>query len=790
MSNPFLTKLLNQQAASGSAASSARRALQAGKKAKTDPSNSNDRQAFAKLLDTREKAVSREIASREDADRATASAMQARDDKAVLTNRKLHKEHSNDLIAKQLATRTSAAKQLTAKRLASETAEKKSQNSRDEARRASAQLGRTEETTHRPVEVGSQTVAEASIFAILSGDLQGITPETLVDKLSKNQFFNDALAADDVSSFLDQPVTVKSLLTSVGVSTDVQEQIVSGGVSLEAKMTPRQLMASLGADSERIATELLVIKESLPIDGLQPWLDRAAAINRMNSANFGTDKINLQHSQDSQFGNGIESLSGTFESSYLDRTGIREPLSPVDANQQIQTSFSEASTSPNLAGAKTIAGQAGRSTPVDQVTAVQSQEETLRDLAFRAGQGSHGQQTNGPGEVSNSGRSASQPTANAATHDAYRHMAHRFDRSPGSDVHRSFGALGTAQHAGQQAVAAGGSGGSTLEALLGRQLDTSVGKVMTEGSRQVLVGQPNGSSDAIEDGESQWSLGPNTSGTQGSPGGAAINQKLATGAQPNELNFVGDGDTSAVGKNLSLVKGGAEADATFGKERHDGSSGNDGSQGGSQDSEHSGRQTINQTLLQLGDEKQLAKASAFEGLTGVSNQNQMSSEPTTAARVALVERLTEQATYLSRQGGGTVKLDLSSAELGAMEVAVQVEGDRIDLRMLTTSNSVKDLMAAELTKLREALSVQGLQLGQVEVGLEGREETVSRQDTLSGFNHQGFNQQGHDEGGQTPRSPLHEFLRDTASHLAKPPIAIPTWNVPAINTTGQLAIRA
>ena len=815
MSNPFLTKLLSQQAASGQAASSARRDLGAGKAKVAGRSTDGGSQAFEKLLHDRHLKI-----ELENADRATASSLQAANKRAILADRKQNKELGKDLVAKQLEARRSATQQLadeTAKNKAAENkaAEKKHRADQAEAQRASEQLLSTE-YTHRDVhDDTTATPNKGSILAILSGDLQGLGPETLVDKLSKNKFLNDALAAEDIRSFLDEPVPVGSLLTSVGVSKAVQEQIVGGGVSLEATMTPRQLMASLGVDSERVATELTLMKESLPIDGLQPWLDRAAAINRMNLAN--SDSVD-RYSQDSLSGQQTPTPHNhTSSATYLDRGVLGQNAEQMVPGQQSLASEGEPSkdSSPKAAVQSQFmeAGTVGprdRSHQEAPVMGVDPQAAAPREMVLPASQGRNGVQTGGMGEAATLNSNSSQPTVTAATHDAYRHMAQRFDQSPGSEVYRS------TETSGDQALAAPDLAntekssippslatkgeGSTLEALLGRQLGNSVSNEQGGATGQVLIRQSGSEKGESRTDEPQLAFGPNALGSSEASSGGTAKQKTASGVVPTNLNTLPNGATAAEGGNLSPIAGTTEADPNLGDGRQESDSGSAADQGDGHNPnrENSGTGSINRTLFDLGDEKQLAKASTFESLTGVSNQGQIDGDETSiAARVALVERLTEQATFLSRQGGGTIKLDLSSAELGAMEVAVQVDGDRIDLRMLTTSNSVKDLMAAELVKLREALSVQGLQLGQVEVGLEGREETVARQDTqdtLAGFNEQGFSQQGHssnhNEADRSPVAPLDEYLRNAANRLAKPPTSLPAWNVPAINTTGQLAIRA
>jgi flagellar hook-length control protein FliK len=86
-----------------------------------------------------------------------------------------------------------------------------------------------------------------------------------------------------------------------------------------------------------------------------------------------------------------------------------------------------------------------------------------------------------------------------------------------------------------------------------------------------------------------------------------------------------------------------------------------------------------------------------------------------------MQRVVNHATMMAKQGGGTVRLDLSSPEFGPLQLALNMSKDKIDVRVLTGSDRARDAIVADLNQLKGALAVQNVQLGKVEVGIGGRQ---------------------------------------------------------------------
>lgn len=79
----------------------------------------------------------------------------------------------------------------------------------------------------------------------------------------------------------------------------------------------------------------------------------------------------------------------------------------------------------------------------------------------------------------------------------------------------------------------------------------------------------------------------------------------------------------------------------------------------------------------------------------------------------------DKAEMLVKDGGGSMKIDMSSEELGKLDLAVDVQGDKVDLRIIASSEKVKEILTQDIPKLREALNNQNLELKNVEISQQG-----------------------------------------------------------------------
>jgi hypothetical protein len=95
-------------------------------------------------------------------------------------------------------------------------------------------------------------------------------------------------------------------------------------------------------------------------------------------------------------------------------------------------------------------------------------------------------------------------------------------------------------------------------------------------------------------------------------------------------------------------------------------------------------------------------------------------------RAELLQKLVDKAQMVIKEGGGSVRIDLGSPEMGRLELAVNLNQDRVDVKILTASEHVREMLNREMPRLRESLAVQNLNLGSVEVGVGGGQHQFSQ----------------------------------------------------------------
>ncbi|RYZ52366.1 MAG: flagellar hook-length control protein FliK, partial [Proteobacteria bacterium] len=79
----------------------------------------------------------------------------------------------------------------------------------------------------------------------------------------------------------------------------------------------------------------------------------------------------------------------------------------------------------------------------------------------------------------------------------------------------------------------------------------------------------------------------------------------------------------------------------------------------------------------------------------------------------------DNASMLVKEGGGAMRIDIGNKELGAIDLAVEVKDNQVDIKIVAASAHAREILATELPKLKESLQNQNLNLSKVEIGLNG-----------------------------------------------------------------------
>lgn len=109
---------------------------------------------------------------------------------------------------------------------------------------------------------------------------------------------------------------------------------------------------------------------------------------------------------------------------------------------------------------------------------------------------------------------------------------------------------------------------------------------------------------------------------------------------------------------------------------------------------------------------------------------EIQAEPKVKARENLRNVVFERAHMMLKDGGGSIRLDLGTMNLGRIDLALDINQDTLRLRITADSDKAREMLTQELPALRQALLDQSLDLKTVEIGLRSQEQwSQSQQDS-------------------------------------------------------------
>ncbi|MCX6127361.1 MAG: flagellar hook-length control protein FliK, partial [Proteobacteria bacterium] len=79
-------------------------------------------------------------------------------------------------------------------------------------------------------------------------------------------------------------------------------------------------------------------------------------------------------------------------------------------------------------------------------------------------------------------------------------------------------------------------------------------------------------------------------------------------------------------------------------------------------------------------------------------------------------KILQHASLLLKDGGGSMRMDIHTPNLGKIDLAINLNNNQLDVRILTASDQSRDMINRELTGLRDGLGQQGISLRTVEIG--------------------------------------------------------------------------
>ncbi len=163
-----------------------------------------------------------------------------------------------------------------------------------------------------------------------------------------------------------------------------------------------------------------------------------------------------------------------------------------------------------------------------------------------------------------------------------------------------------------------------------------------------------------------------------------------------------------------------------------------------------GRENLDQQAFSGGSEQQ----SSHSELLGIKSESSIkptdeifakqvdststNQAPEKSRSESMQSQILHNATMMLKKGGGSMRMDVDSAAMGKIDLAINLANNQLDVRIVSLNDQVRDMIGKELSGLRDGLSQQGISLRTVEVG------------TSNQFSNNSWSGQGNQGQGQQP----------------------------------------
>jgi len=597
------------------------------------------------------------------------------------------------------------------------------------------------QTVKKAAEATKDAIAAAPGVAFISGRLDAMDPAQIPTIVADTPFLNQALVQDDIGQFMAQPTSILNLVRNLGLPVTLITEVQKLGIEPDQMMAPADFLKAIGVDPQQVAAELNQLKGNLLTEGMLPYLNRAQALtpkmpkttdnapikavaSKLPLEAMNLDNLNLT----TQFSNewAPTSIVGQFNDFNKDRPVIDEMsfqaaalmnAANLIAGQQAQTALPIPITD--------LKEQGTGSTPMIKIEGPKLETAVIANLVRQL----NGQDlAEDPGVALAEMQMAAQ--SGAAQLGTPSLSADRFAQISAEprdgivldqplELPRDWRPEAIVSDAPAALKRATFDAFATMGDQL-KGMDTvrfDVAKMATQAADKSAI------ENAILYGiKSPQSLAGQSIGNLG----ATLSQ-LSFADKPNGPDVAKDLLVTITGNKDHSIPASTIKDplqSTIGnvalQNRGDSSSRQENGSSNNQSQNQAGQEnSIGDVQPARNQSQPLRTQQGSSAFTQRTEQAEAGLSP--QQRTQIMQKVLNHATMMVKEGGGTVRLDLGSSELGSLQMAINMNRDQVDMRVITSSDRVREVMMAELNQLKNALSVQNVRLGNVEVGVSGRQ---------------------------------------------------------------------
>lgn len=545
-----------------------------------------------------------------------------------------------------------------------------------------------------------------AILAFITGRLDKLEPDTLPALLADSQLIKQVLGSGDVAKFMESPQSINDLANLLELDQGLLSKAARDGLNPSDLVKPKEFIKALGIDPGQVASELTILQQKLPVEGVASYIDRARALAAVknkselipNTAEMPTTKAGQKR---------IQQATPSLESTVPSQTS-EEPANHIDrglasmfmSGAAVQASRPAASDirQPDAMRSASLGAVSTNSSSISDGGIIMTSVKKLNPDVITS---------NDPGQplldafhsginpmavgigpslniddvdaISSDGPVISEPVISEPDLQLNVSQADPFAMSSSEIDQRSSTRI---EFAGNGLHAR-----SLEEILLDRNVNLSIQNKQTDQVQFESNEIPLRTSDVTDI------------------------EQIKT---PNiELADTAEASTPLTDSSLGVSLGGAEQSFR---------------DGGGSFSER-GEESLSDIATSMD-----AKVSSNKD-SSVSFSSKLTAPAAGQPRETLAQRILGQAEIMFKSGGGSMRMDVEAPGIGKVDVAINLNNNQLDVRIITASDQARDIITREVAGLRDGLTQQGLNLRGLEVGKAG--ESSSRNFAGQGGQHFG-----------------------------------------------------
>lgn len=560
---------------------------------------------------------------------------------------------------------------------------------------------------------GVSAASRSEALALISGEFSGLNVKEVPALISQNPFVANALATEP-GTYLNQSFTIKDIMDQLDVDEEVIKAADKFGVNLSEMVSPNNFFKAIGIDPHAVTAQITRIKNALPkagVTGLMAEIRKAQGENTLsldskNHPGMQTavdPSVQLARGKNPSTMPGLDSSNakGVSEEMANEGVGIKRNAQNVDSSPQgmLATSIGSQALGQSAEGLNADPNSAG-SLGRESVGLTLPSMQHSADSQLSASANSKSQLENLHGQVLKENQIAAKNQLHTV-----QSSVDPFERLGSELKHKQM--IDFTKSPVQQNIDPDISALSELHRMnvSGKNLVTPL-KISTaaEGRLSGTSSLRSSMDPASEAGDLSAGEGYYLS-SEGMDYGVPGKSEGFGSA----LNSDKEGSFSSEGKSAEAPD---FTDGELPSNRADGARSFDG--------DLLFEQASADRLRPVGIEKGAETPSSVEA----------SRAGSISERVDVAQKILDRATLLVGRGGGSVSFRMDMGGNEVVDIAVKMTGNTLDLKLASDSKKTTERIASEVSGLEASLKRQNIQLGSVEVGQSGGENSSeSRQDS-------------------------------------------------------------